>query len=442
MARSKRKLSATTHGTDESQPVQQQRRLTNASAAPPQIPAVAALPKIPAVAAAPAPEAETATLAGAHGSSQSSTPLPVSPPPPATTSSQTPSLAQPTVSSSQSGSLSKDKSASTTKKDGVDEAGANRFGKSFAVYAWRPAPAQIALKFWIIMSVLICGDMRSVIGTRKSGRHRKAADGLQSYIIAFFVLQPMLVHFNVFAVGDTAETLYLFVHHYIVHHLTNAERLHFFGSGSCFFGAVYINAITDRLLRGLSMAVSWIKSIRLIRSRYVSMADTLVGLREASEQPRTVVVEITGGVLKMQAGSSEGDAEIAKTLTFTVEAGAVYVPHESVVTVLFCSNVYETAFKEACPPDLTEKELKADLKITTCANTGSVHIQSDTFFGLRIAISTIAASPTSAPPTQKALRKALRKEGKKLDKERMKRRAAMKSLVYHSAKCEAMQLQA
>ena len=316
------------------------------------------------------------------------------------------------------------KRSKTTKKDGVDEAGKNRFGKSTVVHEWRPALPEVAMKFWIIMTVLICGTVRSVIASLKLGRHRKAADGLQSYVIAFFVIKPLLERFHLFAPDDTAETLYFFVHYYIAHHLTNAERLHFFGSGSCFFGAVYINAIVDRLTAGLSMAASWLKSIGLIRSRYVAMATTLLGLRETSSETRTVVVEITGGVLEMR----DDGVEVKETLTFEVAVGEVYKPHESEVTILFCSNVYEKAFEEACP--FTEKELKTDLKITKCPNTRNNHVQSDTFFGLRIEIKVVASSALTC--TQKALRKVLRKEAKKLCKERMKRRGAMKSLIYHS----------
>ena len=65
-------------------------------------------------------------------------------------------------------------------------------------------------------------------------------------------------------------------------------------------------------------------------------------------------------------------------------------------------------------------------------NTRHEHIQSDTFFGLRIEIYTEDESSTVVLP-QKALRKALRKEGIVLDKQRMTRRATMKSLVYNSA---------
>ena len=83
--------------------------------------------------------------------------------------------------------------------------------------------------------------------------------------------------------------------------------------------------------------------------------------------PTLFLVEITGGVLEMQAGGNEVKAEIKKTLTLIVDAGEVYKPHENVATVLFCSNVYETAYEEPCPPSRTVKELKSDLKITTCA---------------------------------------------------------------------------
>jgi hypothetical protein len=314
---------------------------------------------------------------------------------------------------------------STTKKDGVDEAGRHRFGASWKTFSWRPAAPRVALKFWVVMSVLICGTARSVIAFRKPGRARKAADGLLSYAIAYFIIEPMLKRCGIFdASDDTALNLYIFVHFYIAHHLTNAERRRFFGSGSCFFGAVYINAITDRLETGMCMADSWAKSIGLIRGRYVAMATTLSALRKPSPHARTVVVEITGGVLEMQAG----DADVTETLTFEVAANEVYVPHESEVTILFCSNVYEKAFEEACP--FAQKELKTDLKITTCPNTRSEHIQSDTFFGLRIEIKTIASSASTR--TQKVLRKELRKEAKKLCKERMKRREAMKSLIFHS----------
>ena len=119
---------------------------------------------------------------------------------------------------------------------------------------------------------------------------------------------------------------------------------------------------------------SWEKTIGLIRKRYVDAATTLTTLRESGG---VVTVKVTGGLLEMNEVP-----EIECEITMTVPAH--YVPHLHTTTKMFLSNVYEKVYGEANPLSWTAKELQQDFKITTCDISKNNHIQSDTFFGLRV----------------------------------------------------------
>ena len=171
-------------------------------------------------------------------------------------------------------------------------------------------------------------------------------------------------------------------HDYIARHLTLVEFREFFGEGSCAFGATYTKCIEDRLLNGTCGAESWAATVESIRARYRDAATALASLRA---EGGIVVITVLGGLLDIN-GVAAGE----RVITLRVPKG--YVPHAHATTTMFLSNVYEKVHGEANPLAWTAQELRRDFKITTCACTGNTHIQSDTFFGLRVSFA-IADAP-------------------------------------------------
>ena len=320
--------------------------------------------------------------------------------------------------------------------DGVGAFGMLRFARSKNVVSWTCAGDDVMLKFWIIMNVLTLGQMRTLIALMKAGRHRMAADGLRSYEIALFTIVAMLVQFGLSDGHDAAESLYIFIHHYIHHHLTDAERELFFGDGSCAFGATFNKAIEDKMGKGMSTYESWKANIIHIRERYVAGAAVMEEL--GASGPHTLTVKVTGGLQEMQ-NVPESEREITMTID------GPFVPHECDTTKMFLSNLLKKVYHEACPPSIVETELRRDWRVTKCAISGNRHVQSDTFYGLRIefiilssralrvllakqaqcATKQSAAYSVVSPPdslvlrSQKSWRKMLRKEARALRKEAM-----------------------
>ena len=317
--------------------------------------------------------------------------------------------------------------------DGVGAFGMLRFARSENVVSWTSADDDVTLKFWIIMNVLTLGQMRILIALMKAGRHRMAADGLRSYEIALFTIVAMLVHFDLSDGRDTAESLYVFIHHYVHHHLTDAERELFFGDGSCAFGATFNTAIEDKMGKSISTCESWKATIIRIRKRYVAGAAVMEKL--AASGPHTLTVKVTGGLLDMQRVP-----EIEREITICTDGS--YVPHSCGTTLMFLSNVLKKVYHDAYPLSIVELELRRDWGVTTCAISGNRHIQSDTFYGLRLefiiieplalckllanhATQSAAYSMTSPADvrvlrSQKSWRKMLRKEARALRKEAKK----------------------
>jgi hypothetical protein len=153
--------------------------------------------------------------------------------------------------------------------------------------------------------------------------------------------------------------------------------------------------------------------------------------------PHTLTVKVTGGLQEMQ-NVPESEREITMTID------GPFVPHECDTTKMFLSNLLKKVYHEACPPSIVETELRRDWRVTKCAISGNRHVQSDTFYGLRIefiilssralrallakqaqcATKQSAYSVVSSPDSlvlrsQKSWRKMLRKEARALRKEAM-----------------------
>ena len=260
--------------------------------------------------------------------------------------------------------------------DGVGRFGDNRFAGSTKVVRWTRAEDDAALKFWVIMEVLTFDQMRTLIAHMKAGRHRMAADGLRSYELALFMIVGLLVEYDLSDGHDTADMLYIFIHHHVHHHLTDAEREEFFGDGSCAFGATFNQAIEDKMLRGMSTRDSWMATIVCIRRRYVAAAAMMRTLRE-SEFRHTLTVSLSGGLLDMH-----NVPLIERSITFAVDGP--FVPWECDTTKMFISNAMKKVYHAPCPLSHVATELRRDWRVSKCPVSGNMHIQSDTFYGLRL----------------------------------------------------------
>ena len=180
-------------------------------------------------------------------------------------------------------------------------------------------------------------------------------------------------------------------HNYVACHLTLVEFREFFGEGSCAFGATYTKAIEDRLSRGWSGRKSWAHTIESMRARYCESAATLTTLRESGG---VVTITVIGGLLDIHSVPTT-----KRAITIRVPEG--YAPHAHATTKMFLSNAYEKVHGEANPLSWTAQELRSDFRITQCPRSGHMHIQSDTFFGLRVAFAIV--SPDIVPPIASAL---------------------------------------
>ena len=143
--------------------------------------------------------------------------------------------------------------------NGVAKFGWDRFAKSTKNMRWAAATATESLLFCMLMCILTSPPVRALISAEKIGFHRTAADGETSFEVALFICAEVLVSILRNELGDegpTANDLYLFMHHYIDNHLTQAEFEEFFGEGSCAYGGAYLKAIMDALMSGMCKAAS------------------------------------------------------------------------------------------------------------------------------------------------------------------------------------------
>ena len=234
----------------------------------------------------------------------------------------------------------------------------------------------------------------------KKGFARTAADGIESFKIALPLLTTRLQYHGYYLTGDlTADALYYFVHDYINDHMSPAEFESFFGEGSCAESPAYVMAMFDALFYGISAAESVKRTYEDIGNRYVEQAAVLAKLAANGDGRRTVRITLTGSLLDVHDVLPED-----RTISYTVD-GPFDVTSD-LTACLFLSLAFEKVHAMACPMSRVARELKKDMRVKRCLNSGKCHIASDTFFGLRIKIEA-PERQVSAIPTVDALHKRL-----------------------------------
>jgi hypothetical protein len=286
--------------------------------------------------------------------------------------------------------------------NGVGPFGWKRWCNSTAHKDWTAASLDAAMMFWIIMVVMIDPDMRHLISHTKKGFHRTAADGIKSFEIALPLLITRLKSHGYYLDRDpTAEELYHFMHAYVNDHMSPAEFDAFFGEGSCAYGGAYVVAMFDALFYGISAAESVQRTYVAIGNRYVEQAEVLATL-EANSGRGVVRIKLEGSLLDIHKIPAQ-----ERTVSYSVD-GPFDVKTDMAAN-LFLGLVFEKVHAVACPISRVARELKADLLVKICPTSGSAHITSDTFFGLRIIID-IPQRPVPSVMSAKELRKSLRSQ--------------------------------
>ena len=318
--------------------------------------------------------------------------------------------------SSSSSSASGPPSSSTAapqRTNGVGAFGWGRWRHATRATQWIAASWDAAMMFWIIMVVMTDADMRLLISRKKQGFHRTAADGIKSFEIALSLLTTRLKSHGYYHDRDpTASELYYFMHTYVSDHMSPAEFNAFFGEGSCAYGGAYVVAMFDALFYGISAADSVQRTYGEIGERYVKQAAVLAKLEKRSGLGM-VRITLEGSLLGIHKISpAERTISIPTDGSFDVKT--------DMAAHLFLSLVFEKVHAMACPISRVVRELKADLLVKICPTTGSDHIKSDTFFGLRIVID-IPPQPRH-PVSAKELRKSLRSQR---SSQKMKTRATV-----------------